>query len=70
MVIKQQFQGGIGRTWTESEPHFEQAVHAAGGAPNVIIVLLDDTGFAQLGCFGSAMLVTRPLPSMMRMIFI
>ena len=53
MVIKQQFQGRIGRTWTESEPHFEQAVQAPDGAPNVIIVLLDDTGFAQMGCFGS-----------------
>ena len=53
MVIKQQFQGRVGRTWTESEPHFEQAVHPAEGAPNVIIVLLDDTGFAHMGCFGS-----------------
>ena len=24
------------------------------GAPNVLVVVLDDTGFAQLGCFGSA----------------
>ena len=26
----------------------------AAGAPNVVLVVLDDTGFAQLGCFGSA----------------
>ncbi len=25
----------------------------AGGAPNVVAIILDDTGFAQLGCFGS-----------------
>ena len=25
----------------------------AGGAPNVLLVVLDDVGFAQLGCFGS-----------------
>ncbi|MGK2947485.1 MAG: arylsulfatase, partial [Acidimicrobiales bacterium] len=27
--------------------------HPAEGAPNVIVVLLDDLGFSQLGCFGS-----------------
>jgi arylsulfatase A-like enzyme len=51
--ISEQFQGRIGRTNAESEPHFEQRPHPADGAPNVIIVLLDDTGFAQFGCFGS-----------------
>jgi arylsulfatase A-like enzyme len=25
-----------------------------GGNPNVLIVVLDDTGFGQLGCYGSA----------------
>jgi arylsulfatase A-like enzyme len=28
-------------------------VRAPEGAPNVLVVLLDDVGFAQLGCFGS-----------------
>ena len=51
--ISQQFQGRIGRTVADSEPHFETAPHPGEDAPNVIIVLLDDTGFAQLGCFGS-----------------
>ena len=27
----------------------------AAGAPNVIVIILDDVGFAQLGCFGSDM---------------
>lgn len=37
----------------ESVPSFEVAPHPGDGAPNVVIVLLDDTGFAQFGCFGS-----------------
>jgi arylsulfatase A-like enzyme len=28
--------------------------HPERGAPNVVLVVLDDTGFAQLGCFGSS----------------
>jgi len=51
--INSQFQGRIGRTVAESEPSFEQVAHPGENAPNVIVVLLDDTGFAQLGCFGS-----------------
>ncbi|WP_423922926.1 arylsulfatase [Candidatus Poriferisodalis sp.] len=47
------FQGRIGRTITESEPWFEEHPHAPPAAPNVVFVLLDDTGFAQFGCFGS-----------------
>jgi arylsulfatase A-like enzyme len=53
VAIKQQFQGRIGRTVADSEPHFETTPHPGEDSPNVIIVLLDDTGFAQLGCFGS-----------------
>ena len=43
----------IGRTLAESTPAFTPTVRAPEGAPNVVVVLLDDTGFAQLGCFGS-----------------
>ena len=53
MGINPQFQGRIGRTVAEAEPSFEQVPHPGEDAPNVIVVLLDDTGFAQLGCFGS-----------------
>ena len=48
-----QFKGRIGRTVAESEPWFEESPHPGENAPNVIIILLDDTGFAQFGCFGS-----------------
>ena len=48
-----EFQGRIGRTLDESEPHFPTKQHPGRKAPNVVIILLDDTGFAQLGCYGS-----------------
>ena len=47
------FEGRIGRTLAESEPHFASSAHPGPEAPNVVIVLLDDTGFAQFGCYGS-----------------
>jgi arylsulfatase len=43
----------IGRTIAESTPAFTPPRRPPAGAPNVLIVVLDDTGFAQLGCFGS-----------------
>lgn len=47
------FEGRIGRTVAESEPWFEEPPHPGEGKPNVVIVLLDDLGFSQLGCYGS-----------------
>ncbi len=47
------FGGRIGRTLADSEPWFEEPPHPGEAAPNVVVVLLDDTGFAQLGCYGS-----------------
>ncbi|WP_117000199.1 arylsulfatase [Desertimonas flava] len=52
--MTQPVSGRIGRTAAESEPWFEEAPHPGEDAPNVVIVLLDDTGFAQLGCYGSS----------------
>lgn len=49
----QEFAGKIGRYHWESEPHWPPRPEPREGAPNVVIVLLDDVGFAQLGCFGS-----------------
>lgn len=37
-----------------SEPRFVGYPTAPDGAPNVLLVVLDDVGFAQLGCFGGA----------------
>ncbi len=47
------FPGVIGRTADESEPAWPRPVRAVAGSPNVMIVVLDDTGFGQLGCYGS-----------------
>ena len=52
-VRADEFRGRIGATVAESEPWFDEPPHPGEGAPNVVVVLLDDTGFAQLGCFGS-----------------
>ena len=51
--MKQTFEGKIGRTLEDSEAWFPEPPHPGGDAPNVIFVLLDDTGFAQFGCYGS-----------------
>jgi arylsulfatase A-like enzyme len=47
------FRGTIGRYYWESKPHWAERRRAPRDAPNVLLVLLDDVGFAQLGCFGS-----------------
>jgi arylsulfatase A-like enzyme len=46
------FEGVIGRSYAESKPWWPPARFRTG-APNVVIVVLDDTGFAHLGCYGS-----------------
>ena len=48
-----EFEGRIGRTLADSEPAHEMAPHPGEDAPNVVLILLDDTGFAQFGCYGS-----------------
>jgi arylsulfatase len=47
------FTGVIGRTFDKSEPAWPEPLRAKAGAPNVLFIVLDDTGFGQLGCFGS-----------------
>jgi arylsulfatase len=47
------FPGLIGRTTDESTPAWPQPVRAVPGSPNVLMIVLDDTGFGQLGCYGS-----------------
>lgn len=47
------FEGEIGPLYKDSTPWWPTPPHPGDNAPNVVVVLLDDTGFAQLGCFGS-----------------
>jgi arylsulfatase len=43
----------IGRTFDQSTQAWPQPLRAQDGAPNVLFIILDDTGFGQLGCYGS-----------------
>lgn len=47
------FNGHVGRTAAQSQPAWPMPARARKGAPNVLVLLLDDVGFAQLGCYGS-----------------
>ena len=47
------FSGVIGRTFDQSSPAWPRPLRAKENAPNVLFIILDDTGFGQLGCFGS-----------------
>ena len=47
------FPGVIGRTVDRSSPAWPEPLRARKGSPNVLFIVLDDTGFGQLGCYGS-----------------
>ncbi|MCW4029383.1 MAG: arylsulfatase [Candidatus Bathyarchaeota archaeon] len=47
------FSGLIGRTVDQSSPAWPMPLRAKEGAPNVLFIILDDTGFGQIGCYGS-----------------
>ena len=43
----------IGRTLADSVPYWPERVKAPKGSPNVLVVLFDDVGFSDFGCYGS-----------------
>lgn len=48
------FGGKVGETYKDSTPDFSPALplSAPEGAPNVLVIVLDDVGYGQLGCYG------------------
>ncbi len=48
-----EFRGKIADDWRDSEPWWPPVPTPPDGAPNVLLIVLDDVGFAQLGCYGS-----------------
>src|SRR3990172_6576104 len=48
----QEFKGKIARTYEESQEWYPETKRPKPGTPNVLIILLDDVGFAQYGSFG------------------
>ena len=53
MGVHDEFAGVIGRDWRDSTPAWPPRAEAPEGAPNVVYLVLDDVGYAQLGCYGS-----------------
>ncbi|SAL02867.1 arylsulfatase [Caballeronia calidae] len=46
------FDGKVGKTWADSKQSFPQPVKPPAGAPNVVLILLDDVGFGHPSTFG------------------
>lgn len=59
-----EFKGKVGKTYKDSDPpQFPQAIKAPANAPNVVLILLDDSGFGQYSAFGGGI----PSPTLDRL---
>src|SRR5262245_48709013 len=55
------FKGNVGRTILDTDkPEFPQPAKAPKGAPNILMILIDDCGFGQYSTFGGGV----PSPTM------
>ncbi|MGI9611718.1 MAG: arylsulfatase [Acidimicrobiales bacterium] len=52
-IVNEEFGGVIAREVADSEPWWPEPTLPADGSPNVVVILLDDTGFSHLGSYGS-----------------
>ncbi|MBY0519261.1 MAG: sulfatase-like hydrolase/transferase, partial [Sphingomonas sp.] len=43
----------IAESYAASRPTGDRPAQAPAGAPNIVAIILDDVGFADLGCYGS-----------------
>ncbi len=43
----------IGKTWQDSAPSWPAPPQPPAGAPNILVLLFDDVGFSDFGCYGS-----------------
>ena len=50
--LDQPFPGSIGRTLERSSPAWPARPTPRDGAPNVVVIVLDDVGYGQLSTFG------------------
>lgn len=57
------FAGLIGTTYADSSPAFQAPVAAPAGAPNIVVILTDDVGFAAASTFGGPI----PTPALDRL---
>lgn len=48
------FQGRVGHTLANSKPWWPSAQRPKSGTPNVLVILFDDVGFSDFGCYGSS----------------
>ena len=62
-IAPPRFNGTIGTTYADSTPDMPFEIHAPSGAPNVLVVLLDDEGYGQSSTFGGLI----PTPTLDRL---